>query len=55
MNNKTATLWGLVIIGMIVFISILLLTVHFERIECIKAGYTQEIVPTEYVTIWVKN
>lgn len=55
MDDKEFTLWGLAIIGVFVILMTLTALFHTRAMTCIQAGYTQEIVPTQYEKIWVKG
>ena len=55
MENKEFMLWGLVIICIWLFLNGLVISKTIRTNKYINAGYTQEIVPIQYETIWVKN
>ncbi|MDD4804502.1 MAG: hypothetical protein PHN69_04940 [Candidatus Pacebacteria bacterium] len=55
MDKKEFTLIGGAILAIFVILMTLGTFSHMRTMTCIKAGYTQELVPSQYTTIWVRE
>ncbi len=55
MDNKEFTLIGGFILAIFIVLMTLGMLSHMRTMTCIKAGYTQELVPIQYERIWVRN